>query len=90
MMPGDAAVMKVSTGWRGKLAERRAEQAASSSAGAEIVVDHVGDRLRRVRHLAAARQARGHELGEDPGSPSQSRERGRLNSPPKPFMRCAT
>ena len=49
---------------RGEAAERRAEHAALLLGRAEIVVDHVGDRLRRVRHLAAAGRARGRPFGE--------------------------
>jgi len=56
-MPGDAAVMKASAGAAARPSSAARNMRHSSLAGREIVVRDLGDRLGRIRYLAALRKA---------------------------------
>ena len=77
-------------GRRGQAVERRLEHAALLLGRRQIVVDDVGDRLRRVATPCCAWASAGASARRRPESPYSRAAAAASDSPPKPFMRCAT
>ncbi len=90
MMPGEAAVINASTGGLARPSRAVAKHSALLLGGRQVVVDDLGLGLRRVGDFARAAGSAGASGPQSRETRHSRADAGAEDSPPKPFMRCAT